>query len=257
MKKQLYFEKIKNQSLKEEIKEEIKLVWTNSSTGLEGNTISLGDTEILLKEGITIQGKTMREHNEIIGHAKAIDVLYDIIKNNDLTSENLFELHKYVMLNPPIDCFKPIGKYKVEDNYTRTRNEDGTMQVITYPSYTKTNLLMGKWFSLFNKIKDLDLIYQYSIIHCAFTKIHPFADGNGRLARLVANIPILKNGLPPITIAKENREKYINCLEKIILDDNLELNGMDSFIDFISKEWKTSKKIFKQVYDIELENRNK
>lgn len=185
----LFYNKIKNKSLKECIKNSIRDIWTHTSTALEGNTISLDDTSFLLNEGITIGGKTLLEHNEIIGHSKAIDLLYSIIEQDtQFSQKELFELHKCVMINPPVDIYAPVGKYKVEENYTTVIDEDGKMEIVEYPSFRKTNSLMEKWFKLFEKIKEEPLEMQYSILHCAFTKIHPFADGNGRMARLLATL---------------------------------------------------------------------
>ncbi len=213
--------------------------------------MSLGDTSFLLNEGITIGGKTMREHNEIIGHSKAIDVLYEIIKKDfRMTQTELFELHKCVMIKPPMDIYAPVGKYKVEENYTNRINSKGQIETIEYPSFTKTNDLMNKWFKLFDDIKDDSLEMQYAKLHCAFVKIHPFADGNGRMARLIANIPILKQGFPPVTIDNNNSKSYIELLQEITIDDELNITKIKEFSDFIKEEWIESIDIFNKAYKL-------
>ncbi len=77
----LFYNKIKNHSLSDCLKNSIRDIWTHTSTAIEGNTLSLGETSFVLNEGLTISGKKIKEHNEIIGHSKAITILYDLISN--------------------------------------------------------------------------------------------------------------------------------------------------------------------------------
>ena len=73
-----------------QLKERLKIEWTYSSNAIEGNTISLGDTAFIVEYGLTIKGKSIVEHTDIIGHAKAIDIIYELIEQNSITEENLF-----------------------------------------------------------------------------------------------------------------------------------------------------------------------
>lgn len=83
----LFYDKICNTSLKECLKNSIRDIWTLSSTAIEGNTLTLGETRFILEEGLTIARQTMSEHNEIIGHSRAVDILYDLIRDGTTFNE--------------------------------------------------------------------------------------------------------------------------------------------------------------------------
>lgn len=191
-------------------------LWTHSSTALEGNTLNLGDTHAILELGLTISGKPLKEHHEIIGHAKAIDLIYQI-STETLTKEHLFDLHKAVQTEAITDIYQPIGAWKVEKNYANSVTSSGEQVTIEYADPKDVDSLMKQ---LINEINQLDIASitpenaaeHYAAIHLAFVHIHPFADGNGRLSRLIANLPLLKTGLPPLIIDQNKRRKYITLL---------------------------------------------
>ena len=191
-------------------------LWTHNSTALEGNTLTLGDTHAILELGLTISGKPLREHHEIIGHAKAIDLIYQI-STEALDKEKLFALHKAVQTEVVIDIYQPIGKWKVEKNYTNSITSEGKQVTIEYADPRDIDVLMTKLIETINHWQ-IDIITpenahkSYAKIHLAFVHIHPFADGNGRLARLIANLPLLKAGLPPLLIDQTKRREYITLL---------------------------------------------
>ena len=249
----LFYERVKNSSLRQNLKDSIRDIWTHSSTSIEGNTLSLGDTAFVLSEGLTISGKTVREHNEIIGHSHAIDIIYNLVsdsKNAIITNEKLFELHKAVMLNPVMDIYAPIGKFKVESNFTR--KVDSKSGKIVYKEYPIPELipeLIEKWKKLFINNGTDEVLMQYCKLHILFSAIHPFADGNGRMSRLLANIPIIKSGFVPVTISKESRKEYIELLQNTEVDfkELIITNGLDKFINFIKKEWKVSLELYEEV----------
>lgn len=204
--------------------EQIRDLWTHNSTALEGNTLTLGDTHAVLGMGLTVSGKPLREHQEIVGHAKAIDLLYQCM-DKPLTKETIFDLHKAVQTDIVNDIFKPLGKWKVEINGTYALSYDaddidkrnGKQVFIEYAHPLHVDSLMTVLIEYINGIdvtrinlKNTSMIY--AKIHMAFVHIHPFWDGNGRLARLLANIVLLKAGLPPLVIEKTQRREYIECL---------------------------------------------
>lgn len=102
---------------REAVLEQIRDLWTHNSTALEGNTLTLSDTHAVLGMGLTISGKPLREHQEIVGHAKAIDIIYQSIAK-PLTKDLIFDLHKAVQAEVINDIFKPLGAWKVEINGT-------------------------------------------------------------------------------------------------------------------------------------------
>jgi Fic family protein len=98
---------------------QLRNLWTHTSTAIEGNTLTLGETAFVLEEGLTISGKSLKDHEEVVGHAKAIDLVYDLIRReSQLTEKDLFDLHKTVQTERVVDVYKPVGAWKVEPNST-------------------------------------------------------------------------------------------------------------------------------------------
>jgi Fic family protein len=237
--------------------------WTHSSTALEGNTISAGDTLFILTEGLTINGKSLREHQEIHGHAQALAIMSHWINSGlPLRIESLHQLHRSVHTENIVDIYQPVGSWKVEPNGTMVMPTNGKTEWHEYtlpknvPPLIKTWLKMLRQHSQKHKksgkvaIADTNtLITAYTDTHLGFVGIHPYADGNGRLARLTANIPLLGAGMPPLLISKEQRRTYINLLADYTLsigqiraDQNIikpgkEYNALKKF--FLS-QWQTT-----------------
>ena len=202
--------------LKGELLAQIRDLWTHTSTALEGNKLSLGDTHFVLQEGLTISGKPIQDHQEVIGHARAIDLLYQCL-NEPLTKSMVFELHKAVQTEQVTDIHKPNGAWKVEPNGTHMVAADGRQVFIEYAMPSSVPVLMTEVIDFTNAVNVNDISEvtahdHYSKIHMGVAHIHPFWDGNGRIARLLANIPLLKAGLPPLTIPGEQRRTYIQLL---------------------------------------------
>jgi len=202
--------------LRRELVAQIRDMWTHTSTALEGNTLTLGDTHFVLQEGLTISGKSLKDHQEVIGHARAIDLLYRCL-DEPLTKSIVFELHKAVQTEQVTDIYKPNGAWKVEPNGTHMVTADGRQVFIDYAMPSSVPVLMAEIVEYINAI-NIDGVSAvtaheyYSKIHLGIAHVHPFWDGNGRIARLLANIPLLKAGLPPLTIPAEQRRGYIQLL---------------------------------------------
>ncbi len=205
-----------DKDLKTELLSQIRDLWTHTSTALEGNTLSLGDTHFILQEGLTISGKPIKDHQEVIGHARAIELLYLCLKE-PLTDAIVFALHKAVQTEQVTDIQNPNGAWKVEPNGTYMIGPDGSQLFIEYAMPFSVPALMA---GVIDSINNVDLANVtpatahecYASIHMGIVHIHPFWDGNGRIARLLANIPLLKAGLPPLTIPQHERRTYIQIL---------------------------------------------
>ena len=202
--------------LKRELLAQIRDLWTHTSTALEGNTLTLGDTHFVLQEGLTISGKPIKDHEEVIGHSRAIDLLYRCL-HEPLSESIVFELHKAVQTEQVLDTHKPNGAWKVEPNGTHMVAADGRQAFIEYAMPAMVPVLMTEIIDFTNainahSISEVTAHEVYSKIHMGIAHVHPFWDGNGRIARLLANIPLLKAGLPPLTIAKEKRRTYIQLM---------------------------------------------
>lgn len=224
-------------------KERLKIEWTYRSNAIEGNTISLGDTAFIIENGLTIKGKTIVEHNEVVGHARAIDIIYEMLSKKSVDEEDLFLLHKAVQSNIVIDIECPIGAYKVVQN-ARYINVDGKLKHTFYPHPNDIKHLMQLWFQAYGNISQKltfdEAIERYTQMHVSLTAIHPFFDGNGRLARLIANIPLLKNNFLPIIVNNEERQEYIQLLS----DYNLKAQELNSKSETVIEKNEEYKKLY-------------
>ena len=237
---------------------QLRNLWTHTSTAIEGNTLTLGETAFVLEEGLTISGKPLKDHEEVVGHARAIDLIYDFIRRkSDLTEKDLFDLHKAVQTERIIDVYKPVGAWKVEPNSTVIASGD-TQTIFEFASPKDVRELMQSWLALFQKTCREDAankeaaLTAYVYLHVSFVSIHPFWDGNGRMARLIANVPVIMAGYPPIIIPKERRQEYIESLSEYHLavgtlaaESELlpEIEKLDRFKQFCAKSWSESIKL--------------
>lgn len=259
----LEFLKDLDRDLRDALLAQLRNLWTHSSTAIEGNTLTLGETAFVLEEGLTISGKPLKDHIEVTGHARAIDLVYRLTETGvDLTDHDLFALHRAVQTEEIVDVYKPVGGWKVEPNSTVII--DGDKQIIfEYAPPRDIPTLMKAWQDLFAKINEEiapdkeNVLSFYAKLHTAFVRIHPFWDGNGRMARLLANIPVLKAGLPPIIIPKERRREYIQALSKyhlavgtITAGDELlpVIDKLDEFKRFCRESWIESLQLVDEVH---------
>lgn len=186
------------------LEESINLEWTYNSNGIEGNTLTLRETQVIL-EGITVGGKSMKEHLEAINHEKAILYLNDLVKeNNPITEWNIKGIHQLILKN--ID----------DENAGRYRRENVTIKGATHipPDYLKVPELMEKLILRYKNWNDFHPIIQAALLHGELVKIHPFVDGNGRTSRLLMNLDLMNHGFNPVIIKKENRLEYYEALDK-------------------------------------------
>lgn len=186
------------------LEESINLEWTYNSNGIEGNTLTLRETQVVL-EGITVGGKSIKEHLEAINHEKAILYLNDLVKeDNPITEWNIKGIHQLVLKD--ID----------DENAGRYRRENVTIKGATHipPDYFKVPELMEKLVLNYNNWNDFHPIIQAALLHGELVKIHPFIDGNGRTSRLLMNLDLMNHGFNPVIIKKEDRLEYYETLDK-------------------------------------------
>ncbi|MFT5112686.1 MAG: fido (protein-threonine AMPylation protein) [Parasphingorhabdus sp.] len=250
--------------LKANLLTQIRDLWTHTSTALEGNTLSLGDTHFILEQGLTVSGKPIREHQEVIGHAKAIDLLYQCL-HQPLTEKILFDLHKAVQSEPVFDIYKPNGDWKAEPNGTYAIDPRGNQVFIEYAMPVFVPALMAELINEINEVAPentnlRNAPYHYAKIHMGIAHIHPFWDGNGRIARLLANIPLLKAGLPPLVISQQQRRTYIQVLANYQLGVGQltkrsgvwpELAMLKQFSNFCAPCYDTTSELVKKAHEIQ------
>jgi len=197
---------------------QIRNLWTHHSTSLEGNSLTLGETDFILQEGLTIQGKPLKDHNQVYGHAKAIARIYGLLNTAKvIDKQDLFQLHETVLTERIMDIDQPVGQWKVQSNYTTYVDEHNKQVWREYPAPRHIEALMKQWLerlhAYFTSALDRQAAVEaYADLHLSFVSIHPFCDGNGRMARLLANLPVLSAGLPPIVVPQEDKYRYQHCL---------------------------------------------
>ena len=187
------------------LQEDLILRWTYHSNAIEGNTLTLLETKVVL-EGITVGGKALREHFEAINHRNAIYYVEDIIKKEEPFSEwQIRNIHQLILKN--ID----------DDNAGRYRQQNVLISGATNtpPDYTLLNDKMAQFIDWYNTEADLiHPIARAAKVHADFVGIHPFIDGNGRTSRLLMNLELMKAGYPPCVITVENRLAYYKALDQ-------------------------------------------
>ncbi len=246
---------------KKELLKQLKVTWTYNSNAIEGNTLSEGDTSFIIESGLTVQGKSLSEHNQVVGHIKAIDLIYGLLDKDHIDEKDLFTLHKAIQTEFVLDYEKPNGAYKVVPN-GRWKKIEKRDKLFYYPHPDYTQHLMDLWFTEYGHINieiknKEEAVKIYTDAHIAFTSIHPFWDGNGRLARLVANLPLLKNEYLPIIINNEHRQEYqdiqfeyqmnskpLDIETAQLIDENSDYSNL---LNFFSKEYKNSEKLLKEI----------
>ncbi len=211
----LFFEGF-SPDIRQQLLKRIAAEWTHDSTAIEGNTLTLGETVKVLELGLTISGKPLKDHQEVYGHARAIDLIYQMISSAQIGKNDLFDLHRAVMQTVAMDALNPVGNWKRDYNGT-TGVIDGKSVYMEYAAPSAVSHLMTRWLEDFNKIPSCagrpdHAVSSYVRAHMIFVRIHPFFDGNGRIARLIANLPVLQGGFPPIVVPAEHRAEYIGLL---------------------------------------------
>jgi Fic family protein len=190
----------------QKIKEGLNVEWTYNSNSIEGNTLTLNETKIVLEEGMTIGGKSLREHFEITNHHEAIEYLEGLVKPKyALTERDVLDIHELVM--------SKIGK----DFAGRIRNVPVRITGANFipPSVAKVPELLADLIDFVNENPlKLNTVLLASLFHHRFVWIHPFIDGNGRTVRLVMNLILMKKGYPPAIILRTDRKKYYDALNQ-------------------------------------------
>lgn len=214
------------------IKEYYRIGLTYSSNALEGNSLTESETKIVLEDGITIGGKPLKDHLEAIGHADAYTHLLTLIKNKILTENDLKHLHKLLYFR--IDE-KNAGVY-------RKNKAIITGSHYSLPNPEAINSLMKKFILAIDSTrKGKHPVESAAIIHKEFVFIHPFIDGNGRLARLLMNLILLQEGYNIAIIPVITRREYIECLEKAHTNDK-------DFIYFIARMVRETQKDYLRLF---------
>ena len=210
---------------------------TYASNAIEGNTLSPVETTLVIEKGITISGKPLKDHLEALDHYGAMVYLRKLAsEKRQLIESDIRNLHRLTMQRSRPEI---AGQYANLARYVRT--ETGRHE---FPSPAEIPALMGDYSRWLGNAPDSPEIAFTA--HCRPVDIHPFNDGNGRAARLIMNLILIRAGFPPIAVRPEDRPAYINALQQpqagqgtetfeTLLYERLDATLTD-YLDALSKE---------------------
>ncbi|TGN18036.1 Fic family protein [Leptospira idonii] len=222
----------------EKIMQKFRLDWNYHSNAIEGNSLSFGETKTFLLHGNTASGKPLKDHLDIKGHNEAILELEEIVKKEvELTEHRIRQFHQLILGEPYTakaittdgrETTKQIvpGKYKSQPNHVKTATEE--IFYFTEPHLVPIemeNLL--KWLKKNQNNEEMPKLVLAATFHYKFIRIHPFDDGNGRIARILMNLIFMMNGYPPVIVKTDDKENYFRVLRQA---DGGEL---EPFIEYI------------------------
>ncbi|MCY7350988.1 MAG: Fic family protein, partial [Cytophagaceae bacterium] len=201
------------------IMQKLRLDWNYHSNSIEGNQLDYGETVAFLMHGLTAKGKPLKDHLDIRGHNEAILFLTSLVKDERGISEaDIRALHKLILVEPyEVDALTPegnptkkwirLGEYKRESNSVKTRT--GETHFYATPEETPARMTdLMAWYQEAKTVAGIHPLVVAALFHHEFTAIHPFDDGNGRMARLLSNLILMQSSFPPVVVKKEDRNSY-------------------------------------------------
>ncbi len=190
----------------EELRHRYEVALTHHSTAIEGNTLTQSETQIVIEKGITIGGKSLAEHLEVIGHKEALDFVLELADDSTPIGEReIREIHSLVMK----------GQANGDSGRYRTLDVRAAGSGYVYPSHLKIQEMMEAFVAWLGGSTDLHPVDLATEAHLRFVTIHAFRDGNGRVGRLLLNLLLLRHGYPIAVLHMAQRAEYIGALESI------------------------------------------
>lgn len=200
------------------LKEYYRIGTTFSSNAIEGNSLTESETKVIIENGLTIEGKPLRDIYEAVGHAKAYDYLYELNRDEPVTEAMICNIHR--LFYQQIDVEKA-GEYRKVPVFI----SGSKFAVAPVAEISKRMKQLVHWYN--NNENKLHPIILAAEFHKRFVFIHPFIDGNGRVARLLMNLSLMRNDYNIAIVPAVTRAEYIEVLEKAHNDD-------EAFISFIA-----------------------
>ncbi|MEO8289169.1 MAG: Fic family protein [Chloroflexota bacterium] len=184
--------------------ESLRLLLTYHSNAIEGNTLTLRETQVVIETGLTIGGHPLREHLEATNHAHAYEYLTELADRSEpISRETILALHRLVMEG--ID--ESAGHFRTGQVYIRGART-------TPPPAGQLERLIGNWLEwIHGPALDYPPLIRAAIAHHDFEAIHPFFDGNGRTGRLLLNLMLMQEGYPPALLLRSWRINYLRALD--------------------------------------------
>lgn len=193
-----------NKNILEQLKEYYRIGLTYTSNALEGNSLTETETKIVLEDGITIGGKPLKEHLEVIGHSDAFDCMYELVHHKTITLQNILHLHK-------------LFYYRIDTERAGVMRKDPIFVTGTdfeFPAPSKIPELMHAFIHELSTLQKHYHPIEYAArAHVQLVTIHPFVDGNGRTARLLMNTLLMQHGYTVVVIPPIVRREYIAAIK--------------------------------------------
>ena len=223
-----------------QIEQKLRLEWNYNSNAIEGNTLTLRETRSLILHGLTANGKPFRDHIDIEGHDSAVQAIQAAVNDaHQLNQVFIRNLHRILLKEPYrttaetpdgrlVQRTISVGDYKTTPNNVRTST--GETYYFTPPDQVAPAMSdLIDWY----RTKECEGEHPTIIaatFHYRFVRIHPFDDGNGRMARLLMNMILIKHGYTVAIIRQDGREEYIDTLEQVDKTEDL-----TEFINYVAR----------------------
>lgn len=201
------------------LQESFRVSMTYNSNAIEGNSLTLSETKLVLEEGVTIGGKSLKEHLEVTNHAHAMDFLESLVAKKRIEGVDVLNLHAMIL-----DRIDPENAGLYRRTGVRITGTD-----YTPANAAKVPALMKDAYRMLNE-KGGEPMEAAACIHQRVVDIHPFIDGNGRTARLLLNLYLMRNGYPPVILLRAERKKYIRTIMNA-----RDRNDVTEFANFVAK----------------------
>jgi len=188
----------------ESLNKKFELELTYHSNAIEGNRLSLKETYLVLEKGMTIHGKSVKEHLEVTNHKEVLQRMENLVNGGEITEQDILDLHSTLM-----DKIRPEWSGVYRKGPVAVALSD-----LKPPHFSHVPSFMTSVISLLNaRSEGIDAIKQASLTHHRFVYIHPFWDGNGRIGRILMNIKLMQAGFPPAILTRRERMFYYDVLE--------------------------------------------
>lgn len=220
--------------------QKFRLEWNYHSNAIEGNSLTYGETKAFIMHGLTAKGKPFKDYLDIRGHDQVIDVLADIVRRRDeLTESVIRELHKILLVEPyQSEAITPdgirttrlieIGRYKTAPNHVQTST--GQTHFFAGPEETPARMAdLVRWYREERDRGALHPVTLAATFHYQFVSIHPFDDGNGRMARILMNLILMQSGYLPVVLKLDRKPEYFLALE------NADVGEIETFVIFVAQ----------------------